>query len=69
MVKNGYEKFKLEYDNKESVNFVLNVNIFFKLMIWWMNKIFVIGNKKLLEEDDLFLLLEEDKLFVFIEKL
>lgn len=69
MVKNGYEKLKSEYDNKESVNPVLNANIFSKLTIWWMNKIFVIGNKKPLEEDDLFPLLEEDKSSVLTEKL
>lgn len=68
MVKNEYEKFYFE-EYVKNVNFVINVNIFFCFMIWWMNKIFVIGNKRLFEEEDLFLFLEEDKFEVLIEKL
>lgn len=69
MVKNDYEKVNFDEEGKNNVNLVLNVNIFFWIIIWWMNKIFVMGNKWLLEEDDLFLFLEEDKFEVLIENL
>lgn len=68
-MKNDYEELKPEDDGKESVNPVLNANIFSRITIWWMNKIFVTGNKRPLEEDDLFPLLEEDKSEVLTEKL
>lgn len=69
MAKNDYQKLKPEDDDKENVNPVLNANIFSRLTIWWMNKIFITGNKRPLEEDDLFPLLEEDKSEVLTEKL
>ena len=68
MVKNEYEKLHSEEDAK-NVNPVINANIFSRLTIWWMNKIFVTGNKRPLEEEDLFPLLEEDKSEVLTEKL
>jgi len=68
MVKNEYEKLPPE-DEAKNVNPVINANIFSRLTIWWMNKIFVTGNKRPLEEDDLFPLLEEDKSEVLTEKL
>ncbi|XP_015762179.1 PREDICTED: multidrug resistance-associated protein 4-like [Acropora digitifera] len=69
MAKNGYEKLKSGDDAKENVNPVLNANILSKITIWWMNKIFVTGNKRPLEEEDLFPLLEEDKSSVLTENL
>lgn len=68
MAKNEYEKLNSEEDAK-NVNPVINANIFSRLTIWWMNKIFVTGNKRPLEEEDLFPLLEEDKSEVLTEKL
>lgn len=68
MVKNEYEKLHSEEDAR-NVNPVINANIFSRLTIWWMNKIFVTGNKRPLEEEDLFPLLEEDKSEVLTEKL
>lgn len=69
MVKNDYEKLKPEDDGKKNVNPVLHANIFSRLTISWMNSIFVTGNKRPLEEDDLFPLLEDDKSEVLTEKL
>ena len=68
MAKNEYEKLHSE-ENAKNVNPVINANIFSRLTIWWMNKIFVTGNKRPLEEEDLFPLLEEDKSEVLTEKL
>lgn len=69
MAKNDYQKLNPEDDDKENVNPVLNANVFSRLTIWWMNKIFITGNKRPLEEDDLFPLLEEDKSEVLTQKL
>lgn len=69
MVKNDYEKVNSDEEGKNNVNPVLNANIFSRITIWWMNKIFVTGNKRPLEEDDLFPLLEEDKSEVLTENL
>jgi len=62
MGKKNYEKLKNEEEEEaKNVNPKRNANLLSKVTFSWMNKIFVIGSKRPLEENDLFPLLEEDK--------
>ena len=64
-----------EYDRLESEprshkeNPKKNANIFSILSFWWVGELLAIGNKRPLENDDLFPLLDEDKTQTSTEKL
>ena len=70
MAKTAYEKLKnKEDDEEENTNPFTHANILSRITIGWMNKIFVTGSKRPLEESDLFPLLEEDKSEILTKKL
>lgn len=69
MGKKDYEKLQNEEEKEKKVNPKRNASIFSQITFSWMNKIFVLGSKRPLEEDDLFPLLEEDKSDILSEKL
>lgn len=70
MGKKAYQKLRNEEEKEgKPVNPKRHANIFSKITISWMNKIFVVGSKRPLEEDDLFPLLEEDKSDILTDKL
>ena len=54
-----YERLESKAANKENPR--KNANILSILSFWWVREILVIGNKRPLENDDLFPLLDEDK--------
>ena len=69
MGKDGYEEVATDDKDSDNVNPTLKANLLSKMTFWWMNKIFITGNKRPLEESDLFPLLEEDKSEALTEKL
>ena len=69
MGKDGYQEVATDEKNSDNVNPTLKANLLSKMTFWWMNKIFITGNKRPLEESDLFPLLEEDKSEVLTKKL
>ena len=69
MGKDGYEEVATHDKHSDNVNPTLKANLLSKMTFWWMNKIFITGNKRPLEESDLFPLLEEDKSEALTEKL
>ena len=69
MGKDGYEEVATDDKDSDNVNPTLKANLLSKMTFWWMNKIFITGNKRPLEVSDLFPLLEEDKSKALTEKL
>ncbi|XP_032234169.1 ATP-binding cassette sub-family C member 4 [Nematostella vectensis] len=63
-----YKKLENE-EEKENINPKLRANILSKITFWWMNHIFYIGNKRPLEESDLYPLIEDDKAEYLTERL
>ena len=59
----------LEEESRHNENPKKNANIFSILSFWWVGELFAIGNKRPLENDDLFPLLDEDKTQTSTEKL
>ena len=64
-----YEKLQQDDNEKKDVNPYLTANIFSRITFWWMNKIFITGYKRPLEDEDLFPLLEDDKSEILTERL
>ena len=62
-----YERLKSKTTKKENPR--KNANILSILSFWWVKEILAIGNKRPLENDDLFPLLDEDKTQSLTEKL
>ena len=62
-----YERLESKTTNKENPR--KNASILSILSFWWVREILVIGNKRPLENDDLFTLLDEDKTLNSTEKL
>ena len=70
MAQNGYEKLSsTEGEGSAKVNPVLHAGWLSKITFWWMNTIFITGNKRPIEESDLFPLLEKDKSEVLTQRL
>lgn len=69
MGKTAYQKLENEEEKEKKVNPKINANIFSRITFSWMNKIFVTGSKRPLEEGDLFPLIEEDKSDVLTDRL
>ncbi|KAJ7389913.1 hypothetical protein OS493_028376 [Desmophyllum pertusum] len=62
-----YDRLKSEPRHKGNPK--RNANIFSILSFWWMGELLAIGNKRPLENEDLFPLLDEDKTQTSTEKL
>ncbi len=62
-----YKRLKPETTRKENPK--KNASIFSILSFWWVQELLAIGNKRPLENDDLFPLLDEDKTQTSTEKL
>ncbi|KAJ7371979.1 hypothetical protein OS493_021405 [Desmophyllum pertusum] len=60
---------RLESELRRKSNPKRNANIFSILSFWWVGELLAIGNKRPLENDDLFYLLDEDKTQTSTEKL
>ena len=63
----NYDQLESKIADKENPK--KNANIFSLLSFWWVRDILVVGNKRPLENDDLFPLLDEDKTQSAAEKL
>ena len=60
---------RLESEEKHKENPKKNANIFSILSYWWVGELLALGNKRPLENDDLFPLPDEDKTQTSTEKL
>lgn len=60
---------RLESEPRQKENPRKSANIFSILFFWWVREIFAIGQKRPLENDDVFPLLDEDKTQTSTEKL